>query len=236
MAYDDRRSRFETICPVVRSERVRFERICDVSGGLGIREVVSFEAEILWVRRSETVTVLVDETGGTVREGSKYNDFYGLFTSVQDPLQGEAAEMARRFDVRPDGRLSVVVRTSVSDTPVVVDAARPDGAFSGTKAYVGIPVDWCRAPCGPLAEWSALNAAGDERRFQVEIPYVGTHRHPDVVLLDTRLRPDIHDQAMGAPVLLAPFLEGLTGSEADRARRGLAALATALRAEAAPAG
>lgn len=232
MGYDERINRIETICPVVRSERIRFERICDVSGGLGIREIVGFEAEILWIRQSTTETLLIDESGKVVKKGGSYSDFYGLFTSVQDPLRTDAAGMARDFDVTPHGRLSVVVRTSVTDTPVVVDALRPDGAFARRKAYVRIPDDWCRAPCDALAEWSSLNAAGDERRYQVEIPYVTRESHPDVVLVDTRRGLDVAGQATGAPVLLAPFLDGVEGDEAERARKWLASIASEASADA----
>lgn len=225
MAYDDRPNRFETPCPVVRRERVRFERICDVSGGLGIQEVVSFEAEILWIRSSETVTLVLDEDGGVVKAGSTYSDFYGLLTSVQDPLQHDAAGLARKFDVRADGRLSVVVRTTVHDTPVVVDAARPEGVTARRKAYLNIPRDWCRAPCQALGEWSAMLARNDPARFDVVLPFVAKEAHPDVVLVDTRRGLDIARQAAEAPVLLAPFLDGVEGNEAERARKWLAAVA-----------
>lgn len=224
---------FHTACPVVRTERRRFERVCDVSGGLHIYDVVAFDAGIHWVRMSETVASVVDGDGRPVRSGQTNNDFYGLLSSVEEPVSSDVARLVGTFDVRAGGRLSVTVVTRVRDVPCVPDGGAGPG-IGGRKAYRDIPRDWTYGPCPELAAWVARMREGGNP-YMEDVPFVRPVEHDPLVWFDSRAGMDLAVQAGRALEGIGPYLEGVPQEEADGIRRKLAKAVEETRAAGVPA-
>jgi hypothetical protein len=154
----------DTACPEVGAGVVEVSRYCDVSGGARIFRAVNFEADLRWVRESESRVLVLDADGRAVHEGSTHIDWYGLLTSPRDCL-GAAPGVARRFGARADGPLEVVVSVDCFDTPYLPSGKDP--VFRGRRSYRPIPRDatWHLRDDGRMAAWieSMKHGFGDPK-------------------------------------------------------------------------
>jgi hypothetical protein len=130
---------FETRCPVIRSGMFPVATIVDISLGENIMRVLSFGAELAWIRETESTWALLDRTGRAIFSGSTYSDFYGLATSVRDPVR-EASARARELGLLPGMGIEAVVTVTVRDCPAV-PVGEP-GSFKGMRRFRPPPEGW----------------------------------------------------------------------------------------------
>lgn len=151
---------FHSRGPVVERSTSRYLRLVDADG-LGNRQVVGFEHEVLWLRSAEAQVVVVNPAGEVVSHGSLNDDVWYGFLSCLGDLYGEAAETVAGFGVTPEGPLAVEIRLTVRDGPVL--PAVPDPYSSNRPpCYMACPGDWIDHRDAALAELWAIGGSGAE--------------------------------------------------------------------------
>lgn len=126
--------------PIVRLSKETFHEHIVVGGD---RRVVAFEKEITWLRETETQMEIL-HGGQVLQQGGCYTDFYGLMTSMRDPLD-DVASVMQRYKVGPESSLEVRVRCTVSEQPVLTSdetRALDVKEASVRKHYFALPSGW----------------------------------------------------------------------------------------------
>ena len=161
-------SEFESRSPVARIETGEFSRVIDATGRFFQFQAVHFTFTLHWLRHSGAKSVVIHRRSGEViKEGSEYNDHYGLmdpfFTAMSD-----ADRLARKYGATgPDADVFVQALGTVRDVPV--SAIKRPAVFGGSfKVWEHIPDDWYRRDDEALAAWiAAISTPGfsnfDER-------------------------------------------------------------------------
>ena len=144
---------FDTRCPVIRSGPASVATIIDISLGEGIRRVLAFDAEISWIRETTATWTILDPAGAAICSGSEYTDFYGLATSLKEPIEVAFAR-ASTLAAGPGSAIEVAVTIRVRDVPAIPTGQT--GVFKGMR-FRHLPQGWLDGMALPEIEnWLAM--------------------------------------------------------------------------------
>jgi hypothetical protein len=198
----------ETLCPIVRSERLDVARIVDVSG-TGIRKIVRFEADIDWLRESESSLVVLDGEGRILERVITQNDWYGLLTSIDDRMIAAIPRMAARYGVLgPEATLGVAIVTNLVDSPMLRSTGT--STFHPRKRLSSTPKDWIIDEDDVIEKWRA-SAKANRGLANPEIApkFLDPRVIRDEIVITTR-RPG---STAAIDALVADAIEGLDENE-----------------------
>ena len=130
--------------PVVKRETLKLVRLVSVSGLGPCDHPLRFERELLTVRETETSLRMVSRNHAAnveslLKEGVRYNDYYGLFTSARETI-AEARKVAEAAALGIGSPVRVECVTTVRDQ-VFLPSDRSEKRLGGTE-YLRPPHDW----------------------------------------------------------------------------------------------
>jgi hypothetical protein len=127
--------------PAVKSEWVDVARSIDLDGLGETIVALRFCRQIEWFRDSESRVDIVIEGNRHAISGT-YNDFYGLMTSKDDPLEMAPKLASGRGIGRTSAEAVEVIINIIDHAGVVPPRGVMDGPYYGNFPYVLVPDDW----------------------------------------------------------------------------------------------
>ncbi len=172
-----RMSEFRSRGPVIHAMSGPWARIVDADG-LGARQAVTFEREVVWVRVAEARVMLADAKGRVASPVGMFSDVSDELLACLPPAIETARSLVARDGLRPGHPLTATVRVTVRDLPsIALPPERWDMPASPPR-YMRVPADWIAH--GDAAVVNAWLAKDQDARMAD----LGTVRHVDAAVLD----------------------------------------------------
>ena len=120
--------------PIVKTEMLT---LCDYVDVGGVRQLIPFEREVLWLRESES-TLSLTHGGKLVKELQTLCDsYYRLYSNFKSTLE-DIPDYQESYGIIRASTLILEMRVKVKDTPVVF---KRESSISGCIDYERLP-DW----------------------------------------------------------------------------------------------